>query len=236
MPSVRLTEARRSFPGENVEFSGLNLLADTFARMNPPEPKPDRVANRLTQDVSDEDRVKRRFGDLFEAMPDATVVVDGEGKIVLANSHTERLFGYDREELHGQRLEILLPEQLRDRHVGHRKSFFGDPSIRAMGTGLEFCGRRKDGQEFPVDISLSPLQVEEKSFVVCSIRDVTEQKRAERKLQQALEEIAKLKDRLQAENVYLREEIKSEYSHSENHWSKRRYRASPGPCRASGPD
>ena len=183
--------------------------------MNPPESKPDRAANRLTQDASDEDRVKRRFEDLFEAVPDATVVVDGEGKIVLANSHTERLFGYDREELHDQRLEILLPERLWDRHVGHRKSFFGDPSTRAMGTGLELCGRRKDGQEFPVDISLSPLQVEEMSFVVGSIRDITEQKQAERKLQQALEEIAKLKDRLQAENVYLREEIKSQNSHSE---------------------
>jgi PAS domain S-box-containing protein len=183
--------------------------------MKSPESKPDRSANRVTQHVSDKNWVKRRFEDLFEAVPDAAVVVDSEGKIAFTNSLIERLFGYDRTELHGQRLDILLPERFRDRHGEHFKSFFGDPRTRPMGVGLRLFGQRKDGQEFPVDISLCPLQVKEKSFVVGCIRDVTVQKRNEQKLQQALEEIGQLKDQLQEENIYLRQQINVNHDHGE---------------------
>ena len=116
---------------------------------------------------------------LVESAPDALVVIDREGTILLINLQTEKLFGYNREELIGEKIELLVPERLRERHVGDRDRFFRYPDSRPMGIGLTLFGRRKDGQEFPVEISLSPLQGDDGPLATAAVRDITDRKRME---------------------------------------------------------
>ncbi len=131
------------------------------------------------RDVTDRNQAEAKFRGLLEAAPDAIVGVDSTGRIVLVNAQTEALFGYPREELVGQLVEILVPDALRATHPMRREGYFQEPRTRTMGQGLDLVARRRDGSEFPVEISLSSIDTAEGLLVSAAIRDVTERKRAE---------------------------------------------------------
>ena len=132
---------------------------------------------------------------LIEFVPDAIVIVSRQGHISLVNSQTERLFGYDRKKLLGQPVEVLIPDRFRGDYVGHRRTYFDGPRTRPMSFGL--CGLRRDGTQFPVDITLSPLPTDDGVLAMTTIRDVTDYKRA----QQALEEKTRALEAAQDELV-----------------------------------
>jgi PAS domain S-box-containing protein len=135
------------------------------------------------------DQTHVSFRQLLEAAPDAMLVVDGAGRISLANSQTEHLFGYDREELLGEPIEILVPHNLQARHAEHRSAYQLDSHRRPMGTGLELSGRRKDGSWFPVEISLSPVKESGGTLIMAAVRDITVRARVQKALTSANREL-----------------------------------------------
>lgn len=147
-----------------------------------------RYLQGIAYDITDRKRGEEKFRDLLESAPDPMVIVNGEGSIVLVNSQTERVFGYSRGELLGQPVEILVPQRFRTGHAGYRTQYFSNPRVRPMGAGHELYGLRKDGTEFPVEISLSPLETEEGVLVSSAIRDISERKENEQRILDSLRE------------------------------------------------
>jgi PAS domain S-box-containing protein len=190
--------------GAGLELHGLRKGGDEFPveiSLSPIDTEEGTMVMSAIRDITDRKRADQKFKDLLEAAPDAMVIVNRDGRIVLVNSQAVQLFGWGRNELLGQPIELLVPERYGGRHPEHRRGFFAEPRPRSMGAGLELHGRRKDGSEFPVEISLSPLETEEGLFVSSAIRDVTERKRIEQVLRDKnleLENAALVKDRFLA--------------------------------------
>jgi PAS domain S-box-containing protein len=138
----------------------------------------------LVEDITDRKQTEQRFRQLLESAPDAMVIVDQSGKIVLVNRQTERLFGYSRKELLGQPVEILVPERFRIRHTQQRADYVLNPEIRPIGTSRELQALHKDGSQFLAEIRLSPLGTQEGTLIISAIRDITERKRLEESLRE----------------------------------------------------
>ena len=140
------------------------------------------MAGLMGSDKLQADESEAYFRNLLESAPDAMIIVDDTGEIAIVNGQAERMFGFDRAEMLGKKIEMLLPDSIRKPHVSHRTNYTSDPSLRPMGAGMELVGQRKDGSEFPVEISLSPVSTPKASFVSSVIRDVTKRKRLEQEI------------------------------------------------------
>ncbi len=156
--------------------------------MRPVHSSSDKPRSPLSALTSEETLLSSQF---LETIPDAIVAVQSDGTILQVNSQTERLFGYPERELIGQKIEVLVPQRFREAHRGHRSSFAQEPKIRRMGADLDLKGRRRDGSEFDVEISLSPVTTEAGTIVLSAIRDISDRKRIEAELRRANEVLDK---------------------------------------------
>lgn len=164
------------------------------------------------QDVTEQKMAEKKFRGLLESAPDAMVIVNEKGKIQLINKQSEKLFGYTPEELFDKPVEMLIPTRFTTRHPTHRNSFFSTPKTREMGEGKELYGLKKNGEEIPIQISLSPLHTEEGLLVSAAIRDITKQKLAEHKLIEAKENLEGIAQKLSDQNKQL-----ADFTHITSH-------------------
>ncbi len=178
--------------GSGLQLHGLRKDGTEFPieiSLSPLETEEGTLVSSAIRDLTDRKKAEDQFRGLLESAPDAMVIVAKDGSIVLVNAQTEKLFGYGRDDLIGQKVELLIPKRFHHHHPEHRTGYFGDPKARGMGTGLELFGVRKDGAEFPIEISLSPLATRDGMLVSSAIRDISDRKRAEMALMVANREL-----------------------------------------------
>jgi PAS domain S-box-containing protein len=206
--------ARGSWEGEVVHHSrkGAEIIVSSRWALRTNSAGQPLSILESNRDITQRKDQEQKFRNLLESAPDAMVIVDRDGLVQIINAQTERLFGYSREELIGKPVEMLVPQRFHAEHVGHRSHYADSPHPREMGAGLELAGRRKDGTEFPVEISLSPLKTQGGTLISSAIRNVSDRRHAE-------EEIRKLnsvlRDRV-AELNAVNKELES-FSYSVSH-------------------
>jgi PAS domain S-box-containing protein len=186
---------RRSVAGEPIGFT--TIARDLTAQQ------------RIERDLR---RSELRFRQLLEAAPDAIVIVDAEGRIVLVNAQAEKTFRYRRGQMLNKPVEMLIPDRMQSGHTGHRASYLASPRARPMGPGLDLWGRRSDRTEFPVEVSLSPMETEAGTLISSAIRDITEQRALREQLREKNEELEKQYARVQ-EASRLKSEFLANMSH-----------------------
>lgn len=174
-----------------VKLQGLRKdghVFDAEIALNPVQSNDELLISATVRDISVDDSSEAYFRNILESAPDAIVIIDDRGKISVVNEQTERMFGYARDQMLGKDIEMLLPEELHESHVGHRTTYSRDPKLRPMGIGLDLSARREDGSTFPVEVSLSPVMSATGNYVSSVIRDVTARKQLENDLIAAREE------------------------------------------------
>jgi len=153
-----------------------------------------RTTKEVEKELLERKKSELKFIGLLESAPDAMVITGSDGKIAMINAQAERIFGYRRDEIIGKEVEILVPERFHHKHTSHRQGYVKNPKTRGMGIGMDLFGKRKDGSEFPVEISLSPLKTEEEEeiIVISAIRDITKQKEDEAEIKKLNENLERL--------------------------------------------
>jgi len=188
----RFVQSPRSRPlVSDLRFKALRKdgrVFDAEIALTPIQSGDELLVSASVRDIGADDSSDAYFRNMLESAPDAMVIIDHYGKISVVNQQAEKMFGYTREEMLGEEIEILLPNAVRDRHISHRAGYARDPHLRPMGTGMELYGRHSDGTTIPVEISLSPVTSAAGTFVSSVIRDVSARKKLERDLIAAREE------------------------------------------------
>jgi PAS domain S-box-containing protein len=192
-------EPRRRPMGRGLDLVARRVDGSTFPvdiMLNPLKHLAEPMTLAVVRDMTDiralEDALRQAraaFEKFYEQPPDGTIMVDDNGKIDRVNEAAEAMFGFSREHMIGRSIEMLIPERVRDRHITHRAHYMKDLKTRAMGANLELFAQRADGSEFPVDIMLSPMEIDQRRLVLAMVRDITERKRAEARVQWLMREV-----------------------------------------------
>jgi diguanylate cyclase (GGDEF)-like protein/PAS domain S-box-containing protein len=182
MPSIQVLREKKEINNFEIGVVRENNSIVWTSVSAVPVDFPDWKVVLVTTDITESRHAEERFRLAIESAPNAIIMVDEQGRIVMVNSQTEKYFGYEREELSAMKVENLVPAHFRDLHASHRNGFYSQPQSRAMGRGRDLYGLRKDGSEFPIEIGLAPVKAQQGILVLATIVDITERKRAQEDL------------------------------------------------------